>query len=208
MNYNLRNKCIEKAREMKKNHTLKVRNVKKVLKFVPYQTNLSVYEIDYNKLYSEGKRYILFDLDNTLCPYDRLVISDDELALLNKLKEIGFKVALISNNNKKRLIEYINGNDILYTYYALKPRTFGYKRIYKKFNKPNKDKIVTIGDQMMTDCLGGNKFGVDVIIVKSIKRSNEKWYTVINRKRSKKILKNIRLIDEVTYHEIKRVDDK
>ena len=38
-------------------------------KYIPTKLALSVYDIDYNELYANGKRIILFDLDNTLISY-------------------------------------------------------------------------------------------------------------------------------------------
>ena len=37
-----------------------------IKKFVPYDAYKDIYCIDYNKLYSEGMKIILFDLDNTI----------------------------------------------------------------------------------------------------------------------------------------------
>ena len=43
---------------------------------IPTYLAQSVYDIDYNKLYANGKRVILFDLDNTLAPYDDATPTD------------------------------------------------------------------------------------------------------------------------------------
>ena len=46
-----------------------------------------------------------------------------------------------------------------------------------------------IGDQLVTDVLCANNVGVDSILVKSISRESEKFYTVINRLREPLIIK-------------------
>ena len=43
----------------------------------------------------------------------------------------------------------------------------------------------------MTDCLGANSFGIDVILVKTIERESEKWYTKINRRLENRVLKRL-----------------
>ncbi len=41
-----------------------------VKKFIPTLIEKSLYDIDFNALLKDGKRFILSDLDNTLIPYD------------------------------------------------------------------------------------------------------------------------------------------
>lgn len=176
--------------------------------YIPKDCYLTVYDIDYNKLYSEGKRIILFDLDNTLAPYDQFTIDDKIITFFNQLIDIGFKIAIISNNKKNRLETFLNGTKYLYVHYALKPLRYGYNKMYKLLGKPDKSTVITIGDQMLTDCLGSNRFGFDSLLVKSIKRKNERWYTKINRKRSKRILEKIKKIDNEAYLKIKKVDEE
>lgn len=42
----------------------------------------SVYDIDYKKLYDDGIRYALFDVDSTLLPFDNIDVRDEHLKLL------------------------------------------------------------------------------------------------------------------------------
>lgn len=49
-----------------------------------------------------------------------------------------------------------------------------------------------IGDQLLTDIVCANKIGVTNILVKSISRKTERWYTRINRLREEKVLKKNR----------------
>ena len=53
----------------------------------------STYHIDFDKLYNEGYRGIIFDIDNTLVPHGAPA---DERAILlfRHLKELGFKCML------------------------------------------------------------------------------------------------------------------
>lgn len=180
----------------------------KILKYIPNKCTLTVYDVDYISLYSQGKRFILFDLDNTLAPYDEVIMSTKVKDFLDSLKQIGFKVAIVSNNNSKRISKYLNGYDIPFVSRALKPYLRGYKIMEKILGYPKKEEVITVGDQLLTDVCGSKTFGYDVILVKSIKRKNELWYTKINRKRSKSILKKIKKIDEQMYNEIKLVDEE
>lgn len=50
----------------------------------------SVYDIDYKKLYEQGYRGILFDIDNTLVP-NQAPADNKAKELFKRLHEIGFK---------------------------------------------------------------------------------------------------------------------
>lgn len=182
--------------------------MKKIMKYIPMDCYNTVYNVDFNSLYSQGKRFILFDLDNTLAPYDELIMSKQVSEFLNKLTSIGFKIAIVSNNNTKRVKKYLNGYDIPYIARSLKPFFRGYRIMNSMLGAPKKEEVLTVGDQLLTDVYGSNNYGYDVILVKSIKRSNEKWYTKINRKRTKNILKKIKEINEEMYLKIKEVDEE
>lgn len=167
----------------------------KYLKFIPTYCVSSIYEIDFNKLYENGKRIILTDLDNTLISY-KVNRADDKLLQLRKtLKEMGFKIFIVSNNNSKRILEFsktfiING----YLEKACKPSSKKME-LFIKDNNLNKKEIIYLGDQLVTDIQGANNTGLDSILVSTIDVSSQKWYTKINRLREKRIIKNIRKID-------------
>ena len=76
----------------------------------------STYEIDFDALYREGYRGIIFDIDNTLVPHGAPA---DERAkkLFAHLKELGFSCCLLSNNKEPRVKMF---NDDVQVQYILK----------------------------------------------------------------------------------------
>ena len=62
----------------------------------------SVYTLDFVRLYKKGYRAAFFDIDNTLVLHDEPARKETE-ELFFKLKEIGFKTAILSNNGKERV---------------------------------------------------------------------------------------------------------
>ena len=62
----------------------------------------STYEIDFDKLYQEGYRGLIFDIDNTLVPHGAPA-DDRAKALFAHLKELGFQCCLLSNNQIERV---------------------------------------------------------------------------------------------------------
>lgn len=162
-------------------------------------------DLDFNKLYENGYRIIISDLDNTLSPYTMNKPSEELIEQINNIKTIGFKIYLISNNKKERIERFstllgIDG----YLSNAKKPNP---KRLAKFLdeNNLNKELIIALGDQLVTDILGFNRLGLYSVLVKTIDKKTQKWYTKINRLREKKILKNIKKTNSEIYRKIEEI---
>ena len=175
------------------------------MKYIPNYVYKTIYDIDFDTLYASGKRIILSDLDNTIAGYDELEASEKCIEWNKILKEQGFKIYLVSNNNDTRIKKfsikfYIDG----YLSKARKPFT---KRLEKflKENNIKKEEVISIGDQIVTDIVGFNSLGVDTILVKTINQKKQKWYTKINRSREKRILRKIKKVDCLKYNQIKEL---
>lgn len=175
------------------------------MKYIPNYVYNTIYDIDFDTLYASGKRIILSDLDNTIAGYDELEASEKSIKWNKMLKEQGFKIYLVSNNNDTRIKEFskkfnING-------YLSKARKPFAKRLEKflKENNIKKEEVISIGDQIVTDIVGFNSLGVDTILVKTINQKKQKWYTKINRSREKRILRKIKKVDCIKYNQIKEL---
>ncbi|MDD3999487.1 MAG: YqeG family HAD IIIA-type phosphatase [Bacilli bacterium] len=173
-------------------------------KFIPYDCYQDVFSINYNKLYESGKRIILMDIDNTLIPYDIKLPSLEIKAFIDSLKKIGFEIILISNNNKKRVQTFSEPLGLNYINNALKPFGRGYRKAVKLVSPYTKKEIIAVGDQIMTDVLGANRHGVEVILVKPLKKQTEKWYTKVNRRQERKVLEKIKHYYPEEYRKIER----
>ena len=57
-----------------------------------------VERIDLDALWAAGKRAIMLDRDNTLVPRDRACAPDSVAAWLDRARELGFKLYMVSNN--------------------------------------------------------------------------------------------------------------
>ena len=131
----------------------------------------STYAIDFKKLYKDGYRGILFDIDNTLVPHGA---PEDEraIALFKELKQIGFTTCLISNNKEPRVKSFCDKVDSDYIFKAGKPLTEGYEEGIRKM-KTTKENTLFIGDQIFTDVLGAKRAGLYTIMVKPIHPKEE-----------------------------------
>ncbi|WP_273319437.1 YqeG family HAD IIIA-type phosphatase [Vallitalea guaymasensis] len=156
-------------------------------RFFPSEYTDSIRQINYRKLYDEGYRGILFDIDNTLVPYDMEHPNKEIIDLFEDIKKIGFKIALVSNNNKIRVTTFNEKLKVFAVHKALKPMTRNLKRAMQAI-KTNKKNTVLVGDQIFTDIYGGNRIKIKTILVVPI-AEKEEWITKIKRNTEKKIIK-------------------
>jgi len=175
----------------------------KTKKFIPSEFHATFFDIDFNKLYQEGFRIILTDLDNTLITYEEITPTDKIMNKLDSLREIGFEVIIISNNHPPRIEKFLEGTDYLGVGDAKKPLKIGIKKALDLCEREYfLDEIVIIGDQLMTDIYGANRFGAYNILVNPLKRKTEKWYTRFNRKIELKMLEKIKRKNKKEYNEL------
>lgn len=160
--------------------------------FIPSEFHLSFFEIDFKKLYTQGYRLIITDLDNTLISYQESLPTTQIKTLFQELQEIGFDIVLLSNNHQPRLDTFCDPLNIKGFANARKPLLKGMKKAFNYIDQSKKETTVVIGDQLMTDIWGANRFGVYNILVNPLKRKTEKWYTKFNRYIEEKMLQQIK----------------
>ena len=96
-------------------------------RFYPYEYAPSVFAIDYEKLYGNGVRGLIFDVDNTLVHHNDDATPEVE-ELFVRLHEIGFKTVLLSDNLRSRLESFTKNIDTPFICDADKPKPEGYKK--------------------------------------------------------------------------------
>ncbi|MGC9530361.1 MAG: YqeG family HAD IIIA-type phosphatase [Candidatus Bipolaricaulaceae bacterium] len=143
----------------------------------------SVHEVDYARLRQLGITALVFDLDNTLCcwragPPDRAT-----LALLARLKQGGFQIAVLSNGRLDRrpaVPEAFAQLEVPLIWPAGKPAGRGIRRALAAAGaRPHQ--AAMIGDQLLTDVLGGNLAGLYTVLVPPLCPGQEHPFTRANR---------------------------
>lgn len=135
-------------------------------KFFPDEYMASTYVISFEKLFEEGYRGVIFDIDNTLVPHGEPA---DERAkkLFARLEKIGFQSCLLSNNQEPRVKMFNQDIQTNYIYNAHKPSTKNYVKAMEKMGT-NKENTLFVGDQLFTDVWGAKRAGIRNILVKPI----------------------------------------
>ena len=154
----------------------------------------SIYYIDYDKLKERGIKCILFDLDNTIAPLSLKKPNKKIKDLFKELKSKGFKIIIFSNSGKARLKPFKEDLEVDCAFNCKKPMKKKFNLILREY-KYGVSEVAIIGDNIITDILGGNKIGITSILVNpisnietpfaKISRMNEK---IIMRKLTKKEL--------------------
>ena len=153
--------------------------------FFPDEYVASTYVIPFEKLYEEGYRGLIFDIDNTLVMHGAPA---DERAknLFVRLKMIGFDCCLLSNNQEPRVKMFNDAVQVHYIYDAHKPSTKNYEKAMK-IMKTDRSNTLFIGDQLFTDVWGAKRTGIRNILVKPI-HPQEEIQIVLKRKLEKIVL--------------------
>lgn len=154
--------------------------------FIPYATAKSVYDVDIEFLKSIGIKTIFIDIDNTLDSYKALEPTNRAKEFISMLKN-NFNVALISNNKKKKISHYCSFLDVDFVYKAFKPLPRKMNTFIKAHNY-EKDSIILMGDQLMTDVWCAHNVGIKCIWCEKIVEEDQ-WTTHINRIFEKPIAK-------------------
>lgn len=149
-----------------------------------------VERIDLDALWAAGKRAIMLDRDNTLVPRDRACAPDSVAAWLDRARELGFKLYMVSNNWHRDQVERSAaelGLDSIC--FACKPLPFALTRALARMGVA-REAAVLIGDQLYTDVWSANLAGVDSILVKP-QTHVDLWYTRIFRILERRALRRV-----------------
>ena len=140
-------------------------------RFFPDEYVESTYVIPFEKLYEEGYRGVIFDIDNTLVPHG---VPADRRAreLFRRLGEIGFTSCLISNNQELRVKMFNQEIGTNYIFNAHKPSVKNYIRAMEIMGT-DRTNTLFVGDQLFTDVWGAKRAGIHNILVKPIHPKEE-----------------------------------
>lgn len=159
-------------------------------RFLPDVYSENIYKINYDKLKEKGIKCLLFDLDNTIVPFNIKEPTLDTKELFYKLKQKGFKIIIFSNSPNLRLKKFKNSLNVDVYGNARKPLKKSFYKILKNY-KYNESEVAIIGDQLLTDIVGGNSVGITTVLVTPIEKKDPIW-TKISRMRENNIMQKLR----------------
>ncbi len=117
---------------------------------------------------SMGRKALLCDIDNTLATYDDPTPPKDLVLWIENMKNNGVAVAFVSNNNWDRVNGFNKELGLVAYAKAGKPSAKFLEAAVRDLGIKKEDALL-LGDQLLTDCCAGKRFGIPTIIVPPIK---------------------------------------
>lgn len=154
-------------------------------RFYPDYEADSAYDIDYKSLYEEGRRGIIFDIDNTLVPHGAPADERSRL-LFDRIHQLGYATLLLSNNKEPRVKSFAEQVNCPYLFKAGKPGRAGYLKAMELMGT-NPSNTLFVGDQLFTDVWGAKRVGITTYLTRPI-HPKEEIQIVLKRKLERIVL--------------------
>ncbi|MBQ8928423.1 MAG: YqeG family HAD IIIA-type phosphatase [Oscillospiraceae bacterium] len=142
----------------------------------------SVCDITPALLRQMGVKGLLLDIDNTLTTHDNPDPAPGVMAWIGRMREAGIEMRLVSNNHPPRVEPFSGRIGIPCICDAAKPLRDGYRRAAADMGL-DRSCVCAVGDQLYTDILGANCFGIRSIYVQPMERETWKGHVFIRIKR-------------------------
>lgn len=143
----------------------------------------SIHDVDYDVLLRGGIRALLYDLENTLCRWRNWELDPPTWALLRRLGEQGIRLGVVTNASlppHHPLVQDLEARGVAVVDSARKPLRRGFDIALRRLGvRP--EEAAMVGDQVLTDILGGRWAGLTTVLVDPL-GSEESWPTRINRR--------------------------
>jgi uncharacterized protein len=150
-----------------------------------------VQDISKEVLEKNGIKGLILDIDNTLVPSHMREADENAVMWIEKIKSAGFKVCIVSNASKKRVIKFNDRLKLYAIHRASKPGTKAFEKAARLMDIKN-EHIAVVGDQIFTDIYGGNRAKMFTILVKPI-NARENFFVMLKRFPEKIVLKSYRI---------------
>lgn len=135
----------------------------------------SVCDITPNLLAKLGVRGLLLDIDNTLTTHDNPVPAPGVEAWVAGMQAAGISMCLVSNNHPPRVRPFADRLGLDFVCEGRKPLSKGYREAVKRMGLSRRE-VAAVGDQIFTDVLGANLFGIPCIFVFPMEMEQTKFF--------------------------------
>ena len=156
--------------------------------FQPTYVFKSIHDIDDDFFKREKISLVLLDIDNTLVPDNQPEADEGAVRFINRLKAENVGICLVSNNKKSRVDSFNRSFALKSIYRAAKPLPYKLNRVIWE-EGAEKEKVLFIGDQLLTDILAANACGIRSVLVDPINVGRENLFFKFKRFIEKRIIK-------------------
>ena len=118
---------------------------------------------------------LALDVDNTLTTHGSMDVSASMHEWLSTMQMAGINIMIVSNNKFERVSPLAENLNLPYFSFSIKPLPNVFRKVCKYFNIDKKN-LAVVGDQIFTDAIGGNLFGVLTIMVEPIRNEGTLYF--------------------------------
>ena len=115
-------------------------------------------------LRAHGIKALILDVDNTLTGHGSQTLSDDVAAWLGEMRAAGVPMMIVSNNMPARVAPFAQRIGLPFRAFSCKPSPLGLAAARRAFGV-KKSEVALVGDQIFTDVLGANVYGIPMLLV-------------------------------------------
>ncbi|NLZ52777.1 MAG: YqeG family HAD IIIA-type phosphatase [Thermoanaerobacteraceae bacterium] len=155
----------------------------------------NIYKLDLQQIKKKSIKGILIDLDNTLLPWDSMLIEEKLKNWTKHCINEGFSLCIISNNKYNRIKYCSEHLEIPAVFGSFKPCKSAFKKGMDILGT-QPEQTAVLGDQIFTDIFGAKRMGLYAILVKPISNRELYWTRMMRilERRLLKILASKKLI--------------
>lgn len=150
----------------------------------------SFVDIKVSKLKNMNINAVFLDMDNTLSIPHTFKLLPNVLSKINEIQQSGIKCIVISNNYRKNVEPLAKKLDLPFVSFSMKPFGRGFIMAKRRVNEKSEN-ILVVGDQIFTDIVGANLFGMKSILLEPI-TLEEPFNVRLKRKLESRIRKKIK----------------
>lgn len=158
-----------------------------IKKLYPTKALQSIFDLPIDELLAEGIKGVIFDIDNTLVPYDEAEPTEKIMKFFEELQAKGLKITLVSNNTEDRVMKFNEKLKVLALHKAQKPSRKSLRKALQMMSCQANEAVI-VGDQIFTDVYGGNRAGLKTYLVTPVSDKDE-WQTKVKRGLERQVIK-------------------
>lgn len=157
--------------------------------FYPTVYKNRITDITLDDLKTLGIRGLLLDVDNTLTTHGSQELSDEVRDWLRQMQDADIRLTVVSNAWEWRVAPFADKIGLRHISLSCKPSPFGFWRGVRRLGLP-KAQCAAIGDQVFTDILGANIYGITCFQVMPMDPATDKPFLRVRRRWERKIYEN------------------
>ena len=142
--------------------------MKKIRLFHPDEMVENIYALTPQALAGRGIRGVIFDIDNTVAPYEVETPTAQMEEYFSSLRDAGIQLAFVSNNRGDRVTVFNQSLGFFYVCKAGKPSPKGVRKCIAHFDLPK--------EQVLAVCLAAHRAGIRFVMVPPIQAAESRFF--------------------------------